>query len=281
MFRTNQVGDDTSFGWTPYYHRSMARGLPRSRRGRWMRRVGLMAPKRRRRMTMRRRRQRMTGGWHRLQGRVSNKRRTYTLKRRSPFKRRLRGYKVNPYVAFNRRHRRSYRHNPPAFSLARVTRDPVGVIVPATVTIGSAVGVVVGGNWLYTMVPVNLRPAQRMMGTLAVAVSRGAVAWGADRFLPLGRYRSEFRIGAGVGIVGSLVLDLLGLSFTLGRGDAFQMPQSFVPAGVLGGGGDPMLTGAGAYLARRPGVAGTGAYVSSLRGVARATRRDPYSPSAI
>jgi hypothetical protein len=251
----------------------------------------------RRRRRSSRKRLRGVGGYHTLKGFVSPRKHSFRLRRRSRFKRRLRGYRINPalaaYAMNPRRRRRShrrnaYRLNPAASGLMK---SVTGVFSPAFITQGG--GAVVGAVAVITvsnMAAVYLVPylpagtTTGIMGTVLKAAVRGAVAYGLDRFGGpiLGGMRNPARVGMGLAIVGSALLELLGKSFVLGVGDGAQTPQSFMP-GSLAGYLRPGLPGMGAYARpvgvgaySRPRLGDTGGVASGMAGTGNTAHRRLY-----
>lgn len=192
----------------------------------------------------RRRRRFHVSGSHKLAGTVKIRRRRFTLKRRSPFKRRLRGFKINPYVAEylmnprrrrgGRRRRHSYRSNP----AGGVMRAMTGVFDlrylqhGAIATAGTLATLTIGNLALTYIAP--YAPAVIRTGYLGIATKaavRAGVAWALDAYVVsmLTRDHTSFRVGAAIGIVGSAVLELMGTRLIIGMGDTGQTPQSFIP----------------------------------------------------
>lgn len=209
-----------------------------------------------------------------------------TLAPGSPWKKKIR--RVNPILAqylnprrrrrkgghMARRHRRHHR-NPP--EIAQILHHPGDVLIPPLIAGVSAYSVVTGGNYLMvnflsTYLPTALPGT--VTDVLTKAGVRAAVAWGGDYLVKRSapHYLGAYRIGAGLGIVASAVMEFLGKTFILGLGDEAQMPGSAL-AGVAGAGAylrQPLRGLAGGRAALGDAVDGTGAYMDSqvrLRGV--------------
>lgn len=231
----------------------------RSKSGRFVKRARAAAARRTRRV---KRHPFRVAGVRTLRGRVSVRRRTFTLKRKSKFKKRLRGYRINPVLAsyLNPRRgrrrsmaRRRYRSNPP---FSAVLEHPTAFVMPGLVGAASAIGVVTVGNMIRNQFLSSFTFGGATGNILITAAVRAGVAYAADEFVMKGtEYREAFRIGATIGIVGSAILDFMNKSFTLGEGDSAQTPQT-----LLG------LSGAGGYTRA---LAGAGSY-SRLNGTGRA-----------
>ena len=185
----------------------------------------------------------------------------------------------NPYLALYNRggghhmkhHRR--RHNPDV-----ITGVARGNVMPFLMEGGSALagmyGVVTVSNFVSTFLPVQFTGAD-MTGRLIRFGLRTGVAYAGDvglRGMVRGANLSAFRIGLVIGVVGSTLLDLLGSSFVLGRGDVAQMPGM-----ILSNVG---LAGTGMYLRERGpaprralagGASGLDAYLRT-RGMGGASR---------
>jgi hypothetical protein len=207
------------------------------------------------------------GGYHTLKGFVSPRKHSFRLKRRSRFKRRLRGYRINPglaaYSMMNPRHRRhrGRRHARLNPMVGGLMKSVTGVFSPSFIMQGG--GAVVGAVAVITVSNmaaaylVPYLPAGTTTGPIGIVVKaavRGGVAYGLDRFVGpmMGRMRNPARVGMGLAIVGSALLEVLGKSFVLGQGDGAQTVQSFMPGSLAG------------YLTpRMPGMGRTGAYAIS------------------
>lgn len=223
--------------------------------------------RRRRRSTRARRRGRPIGGWRTLRGFVSPRRHRFTLKRRSRFKRRMRGYRVNPslaaYMMGNPRHRRGYRGNPAsgvlrgatsAFSLPALKMGGFGLLgLVGTITVSNVIA-----NFLVPYLPGMF--TQGYAGTATKAAVRGGTAYLIDRFLGglAGRNRGALLAGAGLAVVGSALLEVMGKTFVLGAGDGIQQVGNFVPGVPLVGAGGG-TAGVGSYAVRR--LSGARGYV--------------------
>ena len=137
--------------------------------------------------------------------------------------------------------------------------------------LAGAYGVIIGGNFVGTFFP-QMYQDPTITGKAVRAVTRAGVAWAVGTFTRGmdAANRSALQVGAGVGIVGSLLLDILGTTFAIGAGD-----QAQTVAGILGPIGivpQPAgVFGTGAYVPmRNAGIRGTGAYVPGHRaGVGR------------
>lgn len=181
-------------------------------------------------------------------------------RRRRPRARRRHNPIAEFMMAGNPRHRRRYgrrRHNPAAFGMQTFTQ-PIEFLTEAGMGLAGVYVPITVGNWLNSMVVANMPTLAQpgLMGSLMRAVSRVAVAWGADSFLvePMnlaGGSKNAFRVGAAIGIGGSFIMDLLGRPLLIGPGDAALMPM-YAFTGLA-----PAAT-AGAYFQR--GVRGAGRY---------------------
>ena len=153
--------------------------------------------------------------------------------------------------------RRGHRHNADIATMA--LRRPMDFATQAGVGMLSAYGVVTVGNLIATFVPIQ---QAGWTGTFVRAGSRGLAAWGLDQFVgPMvgAGNRAAMRFGAIIGLGGSLLLELIGQSFTLGVGDQFQMPGR-----ILG------LAGAGYTRIPLRGAAGAGYSRIPIRGISGA-----------
>lgn len=187
---------------------------------------------------------------------LDNPRRRGMAKRRGKKKHYRRNELGQLLAAWNPRRggrRRRYRMNADIATMA--LRRPMDFATQAGVGMLSAYGVVTVGNLVATFVPI----AQTgWTGTFVRAGSRGLAAWGLDQFLgPMvgAGNRAAMRFGAIIGLGGSLLLELIGQSFTLGVGDQFQMPGRLI--GLTGTGYTPLrLRGAGYTQMRTRGITG-------------------------
>lgn len=200
---------------------------------------------------------------------VKPRSRRVTLRRRSPFKRRLRGYRVNPGLAEylmnpRRRHRghrrrHAYRHNPAGGVVQAMTGvfDFRFLKQGAVATAGAVVTLTVANHALIFLTPYVPGTMQiGMIGTVTKAAVRAGTAYVLDRYV-VGKISSDhmsFRVGAAIAIVGSALLELMGKQFILGLGDGAQTLTSFAPAGI------------GSYVEHVSSRAGTASYVRSMRG---------------
>ncbi len=191
-----------------------------------------------------------------------------------PRRRRRRGYyarhrRNDPDPRRRRRHgygRR--RHNP--VDITHAATNPAGYLTQAAFGLGGAYGVIVLGNAVGSFFP-TLYQDVTVTGKIVRALTRGGVAY-AGHYVTRGldaANRAALQIGAAVGIVGSLALDLIGTSFALGAGDQTQTFAGILaPVGLAGAGAHvPVrwMPGAtvGAYVPGRnfPGIGKTGAYI--------------------
>jgi hypothetical protein len=196
----------------------------------------------------------MRRGWHRVAGRIRRRSRTFKVSPRTRRRFRIGGYRINPELALYglnphhrrrrrshhaayRRHRRSayrhhYHHNPGA--ITALFSRPMAVVVPASVGVLGAVGSVTVGNWVGSLVapylPAGLAGTPGSMQAILVkAVLRTGVTIGADRYLPLSPPNKQcLRIGAGIAIVGSALLEFMGKQFVLGANDQAQLPGQYL-----------------------------------------------------
>lgn len=179
----------------------------------------------------------------------------------------MRGYRINPYVAEylmnprRRRHgrgRHHYRSNPASGVLRAVqgTFDMRSIQSGAVATGGALLTITVGNlalSYIAPYAPASLQTGY--FGIAAKAAVRSGIAFLLDMYL-VGKITSDrtaFRIGAGIGIFGSALLEALGRSLIIGQGDASQTIQSFVPVSIPGltsysrGGGLTRGTSVNAY----------------------------------
>lgn len=160
-----------------------------------------------------------------------------------------------------RRRRRRYRRNPERFSMETLT-NPMPLLTEAAAGLGGIYAPITVGNFLMDMlaptVPMLAQPG--LMGSAVRAVVRGTVAWALDQFVisPANIARdtkSAFRVGAAVGIGGSLLMDMLGRPLLIGPGDTAMGP-AYAFGGMMA---TTPVSGTGAYFRR--GVRGDlGAY---------------------
>jgi hypothetical protein len=167
---------------------------------------------------------------------------------------------MNPH----RRHRgygRHHRRNPDAGGVVgaeRAMARPADYLMQAAVGAAGLYGVVVAGNLVGGMVAPTMYADPSITGKVVRAGIRLGIGYLGDMTLARNlspRNRAALRVGGAVGIIGSLALDMLGTTFTLGSGDNVQTFAGILPTGLI--------AGTGAYMpARRAGVlAGTGAYM--------------------
>lgn len=186
-------------------------------------------------------------GPHKLSVSVSPRKHRVTLKRRSPFKRRLRGYRVNPYVAEylmnpRRGHRsgRGRRHNPAGAGLMKSMTGvfDLRVLQQGAVATFGTLSTLTIGNWVLVQlqgyVPVAMQVG--IIGTVTKAAVRAGVAWAIDQYVVglVTRDHTSYRIGAAIGIVGSGMLELMGKTLRIGLGDGTQTIAEFTPAALSG-----------------------------------------------
>ncbi|MEK7767311.1 MAG: hypothetical protein AAB368_13860, partial [bacterium] len=127
--------------------------------------------------------------------------------------------------ATNRRHhRRHYRRNPDAgvvgaeMAMAR----PADYLMQAAVGAAGLYGVVGAGNLVGGMVAPTMYADPSITGKVVRAGIRLGIGYLGDMTLARNlspRNRAALRVGGAVGIIGSLALDMLGTTFTLGAGD--------------------------------------------------------------
>ena len=163
-----------------------------------------------------------------------------------------------------RSHRR-HRRNPDSgiVGAERALSRPADYLTEAALGIAGVYGVVVAGNFVGSTIVPTMYADPSVTGKAVRAGIRFGVGYLADMTIAKNlspRNRAALRIGGAIGIVGSLALDMLGTTFSLGAGDQSQTFAGILPTGLM--------AGAGAYMpARRAGVLmGTGAYMPSRRG---------------
>jgi hypothetical protein len=178
--------------------------------------------------------------------------------------------------ASNRRHRRHYRRNPDSSGVIgaeRAISRPADYLTQAALGVAGVYGVVVVGNFVGSSIVPTMYADPSVTGKVVRAGIRFGVGYLGDMTLARNlspRNRAAFRLGGAVGIIGSLALDMLGTTFTLGAGDQSQTFAGILPTGLMAGAGAYMparrggvLTGAGAYMPMR----GRGAVLSGVSGL--------------
>jgi hypothetical protein len=109
-------------------------------------------------------------------------------------------------------------------------------IQSGAVATGGALATITIGNLALTyvapMLPLQLQTGY--IGVVAKAAVRAATAWALDQYVigMITRDKGAFRVGAGIGIFGSAILELLGKSLVIGMGDQAQTLQQFVPTAI-------------------------------------------------
>lgn len=136
----------------------------------------------------------------------------------------------------------------------------------AVATGGALLTITVGNLALSYIAP--YAPASIQTGYLGIAAKaavRSGVAWALDKYVigMISRDHTAFRVGAGIGIFGSALLEVLGRSLIIGQGDASQSLASFSPVSLTGVGvytrGGNLTRGTNVSSYVRGGRAGVGA----------------------
>lgn len=93
-------------------------------------------------------------------------------------------------------------------------------------------GTVTGGNWLVMQVAPTYLAGDDWTSRAVRYGSRIAAAAGIDMGIGMlirsNELRMAFRAGAGIAIVGGMILDVMGKGFLLGASDQYAMPQSLL-----------------------------------------------------
>ena len=210
----------------------------------------------------RKRNRRTRGAEHRPRVRLSGG--GFLLGPRSPWKGKV--HRVNPYtlsevgMLMNPRHRRrhhrhSYRLNPgPVANVQALIRRPGATLMDGLIGTVSAYMTIALPNWLLPF------PGTDLMSKVLRLVTRAAAGGLVVLVVPRGT-RQAALAGAGIGAVGSTILDFFGTRLIVGTGDTGQLPLALLaPITGVGTYGRPMLNAArGTAAYARPMVRGVGA----------------------